>query len=86
MNDSVKLLLCMIFLLAMIPGQTIHINEIVSSNSTVLYDEEGNTPDWIEFFNGTTEQINLEGYGVSDDPEEPFKWVFPTVIVNPDSC
>jgi len=84
-NDSVKLLLCTIFLFAMIPGQTIHINEIVSSNSTVLYDEEGNTPDWIEFYNGTTAQINLEGYGVSDDPEEPFKWVFPGVTIDSES-
>ena len=29
-------------------GQSIQLNEIVSSNGDNLYDEDGDTPDWIE--------------------------------------
>ena len=33
-----------------IDSQTVRINEVVSSNST-YFDEDGDTPDWIELFN-----------------------------------
>ena len=32
-------------------GQTIQLNEIVSSNGENLFDEDGDTPDWIELYN-----------------------------------
>jgi hypothetical protein len=61
------------------PGftQDILINEIMSSNSSTVYDEDGDTPDWIELFNGGNETINLYGYGISDDITDLFKWTLP---------
>ena len=41
----------------------------------------GEYPDWVEFHNTSDQAINLEGYGFTDDPDEPFKWVFPDVEI-----
>ncbi len=61
----------------------IHINEIMSSNSNTIYTSDGDTPDWIELYNTNDIIINLNGYGLSDDIEEPFKWIFPNININP---
>ena len=57
------------------------INEIMSSNSSSFFDSNGDTPDWIELYNPTNSQINLLGYGLSDDSENPYKWIFPEVVL-----
>ena len=54
----------------------IRINEIVASNRDTLNDSDGDSSDWIEIFN-TGSQLNLGGYSLTDDPENPGKWVFP---------
>ena len=54
----------------------IRINEIVASNRDTLNDSDGDSSDWIEIFNAGS-QINLGGYSLTDDPENPGKWVFP---------
>ena len=59
------------------------INELMSSNSTIIQDEDGDYPDWIELFNPGTSPIDMTGYGLSDRESEPFKWVFPPCILNP---
>ncbi|UCH88728.1 MAG: CotH kinase family protein, partial [Thermoplasmata archaeon] len=59
------------------------INEIMSSNSTTIQDEDGDYPDWVELFNPWTIPIDLTGYGLSDRESNPFKWVFPPCILNP---
>ena len=53
------------------------INEIMSLNATVLQDTGGDYPDWIEIYNPDDSAVNLTGYGLSDDLDDPFKWVFP---------
>lgn len=53
------------------------INEIMASNGTSIQDRDGDYPDWIELYNPGETEIDLTGYGLSDDPDEPFKWVFP---------
>ena len=57
------------------------LNEYVSSNLNGLVDEDGDTSDWIELYNVAAYDIDLDGYGISDDPAEPFKWVFPRTVV-----
>ena len=44
-------------------SQSLLINEIVSSNSSIFYDEDGDTPDWVEIYNTNNSAINLSGYG-----------------------
>ena len=52
-------------------GQSVQINEFVSSNGSSFYDEDGDTPDWIELYNTTDQPINLAGFGITDDPGDP---------------
>ena len=69
------ILFCGISLLA----QTIVINELMSSNATTLYDEDGDSSDWIELYNISNSSVNLAGYGISDRDDDPFKWEFPDI-------
>ena len=59
------------------------INEVCSANETVLIDEDGEYPDWIELYNAGTQPIALGGYYLSDDDGEPEKWTFPNLIIAP---
>ncbi|MFC1538350.1 CotH kinase family protein [Candidatus Latescibacterota bacterium] len=59
------------------------INEIMASNTSTLQDEDGDNPDWIEIYNPGDTSIDLAGYGLSDRPDNPYKWVFPSKILAP---
>jgi hypothetical protein len=54
----------------------VFINEVLASNSTYA-DDDGNTPDWVEFYNPSTNDINLGGMSLSNDPLRPRLWVLP---------
>ncbi len=64
-------------------AQEIAINEILSSNGSTLADQDGDFEDWLELFNYGDEAVNLEGFGLSDDSGNPFRWVFPAVLMEP---
>lgn len=66
-------------------SQSIVINEVVSSNHGSYYDEDGETPDWIELYNTTGATLDLSGYGLSDDEADLFKWTFETGSIEPDN-
>lgn len=59
------------------------LNEVVSSNSGSLSDEDGDSSDWIELFNGRDVAVTLTGWGFTDSPGQPFKWIFPAVTMPP---
>ena len=65
-------------------AQQIRINEAASSNMTFV-DEDGDTPDWFELHNLTSDAISLENWTVTDDINEPNKWTFPEVILDADA-
>jgi len=60
-------------------AQDIAINEVLSSNEATVSDEDGAFEDWIEIYNYGTTTVNLNGYGLSDQIDNPFKWVFPNI-------
>ena len=64
------------------PGELV-LNEVVTANQDSLRDEDGDSPDFIELFNGRSTPVSLAGWGLSDDPERPFRWVFPNVVLPP---
>jgi hypothetical protein len=64
-------------------AQTIKINEVVSSNS-VYTDEDGDTPDWFELHNSGSQNVSIDGWFISDDPDEYDKWAFPNITLAPD--
>ena len=57
------------------------ISEVVSSNQFSLTTESLGSPDWVEFYNGTSTAINLKGYGFSDNLRNLHKFVFGDVII-----
>ncbi len=76
-----------LIIMATVPagGVTVKINEAMASNDTTIADIDGDYSDWIELFNTSTEPVSLFVYGLSDDASEPFKWVFPDILLLPDS-
>jgi len=61
----------------------VYLSEVMSSNGTVLADDDGDYTDWIELHNRSSVPVNLEGFGLSDNFGEPFKWAFPAVTLGP---
>ena len=59
------------------------ISEVMSSNGSTLADEDGDHPDWIELYNPSGEPVDLAGYFLSDDDEEPDRWKLPSVTLEP---
>ena len=56
----------------------IFINEFLADNATVNRDEAGDYDDWIELYNAGTEAIDLAGMYISDSPDDPFRFQFPS--------
>ncbi len=85
---SIQHILVTIFFLAslengLVFSQALVINEIMASNGATIRDEDGDTPDWIEIYNGGMQPIDLNGFGLSDDAGSPFKWTFPALTIAP---
>ncbi|KAA3639586.1 MAG: T9SS C-terminal target domain-containing protein [Bacteroidetes bacterium] len=62
-----------------IKAQDIRINELMASNTGLILDEDGDTPDWIELNNFGESPVNLMGYYLSDDLEDLLKWPIPAI-------
>lgn len=77
--------LCGLFLPLSVTGNVI-INEVMSSNGLTIADEDGDFEDWVELWNSGDTAVDLSGYGLSDDPDRPMRWVFPEgVVLGPDA-
>ncbi len=46
------------------------INEVMASNSLSWVDEDETSPDWIEIYNGSEIEVDLDGFLLRDDLEE----------------
>lgn len=55
----------------------LRLNEIVASNGSLVADEFGGFVDYIEILNTTDDTLDIGGIGISDNPENTLKWVFP---------
>lgn len=54
-------------------GWTLCINEFMASNASTYEDAGGAYPDWIELHNFGSEELDLEGVGITDNLDDPFK-------------
>jgi hypothetical protein len=61
----------------------VRLTELVAENRYSLKDGRGDAPDWIELRNTGNTSVTLTGCGLSDDPAQPMKWVFPAVTLDP---
>jgi len=59
----------------------IFINEFMASNSQTIVDELHEYDDWIEIYNDNELTINLSGYYLTDNLNDPLKWAFPDVTI-----
>lgn len=59
------------------------ISEFMAINNNNIQDEDGTYSDWIEIFNGSVVQINLEGWFLSDNETNFSKWAFPAITIDP---
>jgi len=64
---------------------SVRLSEIVANNKYSLKDGYGDASDWIELRNPGNTNVNLTGWGLSDDPALPMKWVFPATNLPPHS-
>jgi hypothetical protein len=78
-----RIILLLIFSPLIIFSQSIRINEVVSSNS-VYFDEDGDSPDWIELYNYGNQTISLDNWTISDNIENLDMWTFPQINLDPD--
>ena len=58
------------------------INEFIT-NSTNSVDLDGDRTDWVELLNTGEEPYHLLGSFLSDNPDDPEKWIFPDVTITP---
>ncbi|HZJ13849.1 MAG TPA: chitobiase/beta-hexosaminidase C-terminal domain-containing protein, partial [Chthoniobacteraceae bacterium] len=63
------------------PGNIV-INEFLASNGTGLPDENGDQEDWIELYNPGPSAVNLVGWALTNDPNDPGMWVLPSRTLN----
>lgn len=62
-------------------GQALRINEVMADDVGVLADEDGEYAGWVEVLNRGGEAVSLDGYGLSNDPAQPFQWTFPAITL-----
>ena len=57
------------------------INEFVADNKDTLEDEDLDTPDWIEIYNGQDSSQSLDGYYLTNHITQKTMWRFPAVTM-----
>lgn len=88
---SFWLIICLIFLITggyilirMVnwAASPLVINEFVASNGSGVTDEDNDYSDWIEIYNRSNRPVNLSGWFLTNNPNQPDKWAFPDVVLN----
>jgi hypothetical protein len=84
MKRPLLLLSCILFGFFDASAQ-VQINEVMASNTRSFPDivDFEDYPDWFELKNTTGSAVSLDGYFISDDPSNPFKWPVPSTASIP---
>ncbi len=79
---SVVLCAFTVLLSAVTPGfgamPPLRINEFLAANVDGLADRDGDFSDWIELYNPGPEAVDLAGFHLTDDPNQPARWRIPS--------
>jgi len=59
------------------------ISEVMAENISLLQDEDGDYPDWIEIYNRSVSDVDLSDYFLSDNENDLFQWQFPEKTIKP---
>lgn len=60
----------------------VYISEFMASNDGLILDEDGDDSDWVEIFNAGPEDVNLNGWHLTDDESNLDKWGFPDQLLS----
>ncbi|NLC43353.1 MAG: hypothetical protein GX783_03615 [Clostridiales bacterium] len=60
------------------------INEIVSSNTYSLSVPQLGSPDWVEIYNASSDDISLDGYILRNSSKPSTYYIFPDIVINAD--
>jgi hypothetical protein len=63
----------------------VRITEFMASNTHTLVDEDGDSSDWIEIQNTSSNSVNLLNWALTDSAGNPGKWRFPATNIPPKS-
>lgn len=61
----------------------VKISEIMAKNTIWITDSDWDFSDYIEITNYGSEAVDLESFTLTNDPENIYKWAFPSVKLNP---
>jgi hypothetical protein len=67
------------------PVTAVRLNELAAANVNGLRDEDNETQDWVELFNTSSNAVSLAGWSLTDDEDDPARWIFPPVSIGPRS-
>ncbi|PIQ10482.1 MAG: hypothetical protein COW71_02600 [Ignavibacteriales bacterium CG18_big_fil_WC_8_21_14_2_50_31_20] len=86
LKNNFKIILLLILSTSIITmSQRLKINEVSSSNSKIIVDDDGDYSDWFELYNNSTNNINLSNFYISDSKNDLKKWKFPNIDLATDS-
>ena len=68
-------------LLPAAPLPRVRITELLAANGSGLRDEDGELWGWIEILNEEPQAVSLDAWHLTDDADQPSKWVFPARIL-----
>ncbi|MBQ9861988.1 MAG: CotH kinase family protein [Clostridia bacterium] len=68
------------------PAALLRISEVMNHNRSVYADDDGKYHDWVEIQNTGDYAISLDGFSITDDPEQPDKYVFENVVLKSGEC
>ncbi len=68
--------------LIFITPEAVVINEVMADNITTYADNYGQFDDWIEIYNPLNYDVNLAGYFLSDNSENPRRWQIPSTFID----
>ena len=59
--------------------QSVYINEFMATNVATYADlfDYDDFSDWIELYNDSDQAVDISGYFLSDDPDNPYRWQLP---------
>ncbi|MDD3078978.1 MAG: CotH kinase family protein [Paludibacter sp.] len=77
-----KILVIFTLFLSFSSFSQIYINEFMAANSSVVKDPDfNNDADWIELYNAGNSAVNLNGYYLTDNLDNPDKWPISNVTI-----
>ena len=86
MNGLRSLIPVLILALFSLPATAqIRITEFMASNTHTLLDEDGDSSDWIEIQNTSSNSVSLLNWALTDSAGNPSKWRFPATNIPPKS-